>query len=102
SLGGNSHTQRTFTLRFPVRGYYRVGPVVYRSGDVFTLFTIEREHNDVQPLVVYPRIYPIETLGLPAREPFGDLRVRESLFADPIKTQGIRDYHPRDRFRDVH
>lgn len=102
SLGGNSHAQRTFTLRFPVRGYYRVGPVVYRSGDVFTLFTVEREHNDVQPLVVYPRIYPIEALGLPAREPFGDLRVRESLFADPIKTQGIRDYHPRDRFRDVH
>lgn len=102
SLSGNGHVQRTYTLRFPVRGYYRVGPVVYRSGDLFTLFTVERERDYVQTLVVYPRIYPIEALGLPAREPFGDLRVRQSLFADPIKTQGIRDYHPRDRFRDVH
>ena len=102
SLSGNGHVQRTYTLRFPVRGYYRVGPVVYRSGDLFTLFTVQRERDYVQTLVVYPRIYPIEALGLPAREPFGDLRVRQSLFADPIKTQGIRDYHPRDRFRDVH
>lgn len=102
SLSGNSHVERTYTLRFPVRGYYRAGPVVYRSGDIFTLFTVEREHDYLQTLVVYPRLYPLEALGLPAREPFGDLRVRESLFTDPIKTQGIRDYHPRDRFRDVH
>ncbi len=102
SLSGNGRAERSCTLRFPVRGYYRVGPVVYRSGDLFTLFTVERERDYIQTLVVYPRVYPIEALGLPAREPFGDQRVRESLFADPIRTQGIRDYHPRDRFRDVH
>jgi uncharacterized protein (DUF58 family) len=102
SLSGNSHARRSYTLRFPLRGYYRAGPVVYRSGDIFTLFTVEREHDYVDTIVVYPRIYPLQALGLPAREPFGDLRVRESLFTDPIKAQGIRDYHPRDRFRDVH
>lgn len=102
SLSGHSHAERTYTLRFPVRGYFRAGPVIYRSGDIFTLFTVEREHDYLQTLVVYPRVYPLEALGLPAREPFGELRVRESLFTDPIKTQGIRDYHPRDRFRDVH
>jgi hypothetical protein len=45
----------------------------------------------------------LDALGLPTREPFGRPgKVRQSLFTDPIRTQGIRDYHPRDRFRDVH
>lgn len=93
---------RTTTLYFRQRGYYALGPVTYRSGDVFTLFTIEREHKDLDTLIIYPQIYPLEELGLPAKEPFGELKVRRSLFTDPIKTQGIRDYQPQDRFRDVH
>jgi uncharacterized protein (DUF58 family) len=41
-------------------------------------------------------------LGLPPKEPFGEVKVRHSLFTDPIRTRGIRDYNPQDRFRDVH
>ncbi len=93
---------RTTTLQFRRRGYYTLGPVTYRSGDVFTLFTVEREHKDLDTLVIYPKIYPLDALGLPAKEPFGELKVRRSLFTDPIKTQGIRDYQPQDRFRDIH
>lgn len=102
SLSGNSRVRRTFTFRFPWRGYYKLGPVTYRSGDIFTLLTIEREHDDTETLVVYPQVWPLETLGLPPKEPFGEMTVQRSLFTDPIKTQGIRDYQPRDRFRDVH
>ena len=66
------------------------------------MFTIEREHNHLDTIVIYPQIWPLEELGLPAKEPFGELKVIRSLFTDPIKTQGIRDYQPHDRFRDVH
>ena len=52
--------------------------------------------------MVYPKVWPLEVLQLPAKEMFGELQVRRSLFTDPIKTQGIRDYQPQDRFRDVH
>lgn len=102
SIGGGSRSQRTFTFTFPRRGYYTLGPVEAHSGDIFTLFTIEREYAYRDTLVVYPTIWPLEALALPAKEPFGDLKVRRSLFTDPIKTRGIRDYHPHDRFRDVH
>ena len=102
SLHGREKTQRHTTLIFPRRGYYKLGPVTYRSGDVFTLFTRDRQHQYIDTLVVYPQIWPLAELGLPAKEPFGDVRVRRSLFTDPIKTQGIRDYQPQDRFRDVH
>jgi uncharacterized protein (DUF58 family) len=102
SISGNSRLQRTFTLRFPWRGYYKLGPVTYRSGDIFTLFTVEREHDYTQRLIVYPQVWPLEALGLPTKEPFGEVTVQRSLFTDPIKTRGIRDYEPSDRFRDVH
>lgn len=102
SLYGRETTERQFTLRFPTRGYYTLGPVTYESGDIFTLFTIERTHQYHDTLVIFPQIYPLAELGLPAKEPFGDVKVIRSLFTDPIKTQGIRDYQPEDRFRDVH
>jgi len=102
SVGGRSHLQRTFTFSFPRRGYYTLGPVEVHSGDIFTLFTIERQYDFRDTLVVYPTVWPLEALSLPAKEPFGELKVQRSLFTDPIKTRGIRDYHPHDRFRDVH
>jgi uncharacterized protein (DUF58 family) len=102
SMQSRERINRTAILRFPVRGFYRIGPVSYESGDIFTLFTREREHKYIDTLVVYPQIWPLEELGLPPKEPFGEVKVRHSLFTDPIRTRGIRDYHPQDRFRDVH
>jgi uncharacterized protein (DUF58 family) len=102
SMHARELVNRTVTLQFPARGYYTLGPVTYKSGDVFTLFTIERAHNYLSTIVVYPKIETLEELGLPAKEPFGDLKIRTSLFTDPIKTRGIRDYQHQDRFRDVH
>ncbi|HET6446081.1 MAG TPA: DUF58 domain-containing protein [candidate division Zixibacteria bacterium] len=102
SLNGFERTQRSVNLRFPSRGFYQLGPVLYLSGDIFTLFTVERLHRYLDTIVVYPRVWPLEELELPAKELFGEIKVRHSLFPDPIKTQGIRDYQPQDRFRDVH
>ncbi len=102
SMNGLELARRSASLRIPRRGFYRIGPVRYLSGDIFTLFTIEREYRYLDTLVVYPQVFPLESLELPAKELFGEINVRRSLFTDPIKTQGIRDYQPQDRFRDVH
>lgn len=102
SMQRREEIERRATLSIGTRGFYRIGPVTYESGDIFTLFTREREHKYLDTLVVYPQIFPLEDLGLPAKEPFGEVKVRQSLFTDPIRTRGIRDYSPGDRFRDVH
>lgn len=102
SMHAYEEVRRVFTLRFHKRGFYQIGPVTYQSGDLFTLFRVEREYAYTNTIVVYPQIRPLEDLGLPAKEPFGDLKIRRSLFTDPINTRGIRDYQPQDRFRDVH
>lgn len=102
SMQSHERVQRNLIFRVQRRGYYRLGPVRYQSGDLFTLFTIDRLHDDRATLVVYPQLWPLEELALPAKELFGELKTRRSLFTDPIKTQGTRDYQPQDRFRDVH
>lgn len=102
SMNAQERLTRHVTLTFPMRGYYAIGPVTYMSGDIFTLFTIERTYQDLDTIIVYPEINTLDELALPAKEPFGELKIRRSLFTDPIKTRGIRDYQPRDRFRDVH
>jgi uncharacterized protein (DUF58 family) len=102
SLQGYEQAERHFTYQFDRRGFYRMGPVTAQSGDIFTLFTIEHQLDYIDTVVVFPQIWPLAELGFPAKEPFGELKISRSLFTDPIKTQGIRDYQPEDRFRDVH
>ena len=102
SMNAYQRTRRETTLRFPRRGYYDIGPVRYQSGDIFTLFTVERQHDHTDTLVIYPPVYTLDALMLPAKEMFGEIHVRRSLFTDPIRTRGIRDYQPQDRFRDIH
>jgi len=102
SMHAHELVKRKVNMPFPARGYYKLGPVTYQSGDVFTLFTIERTYNEISTIVVYPRIESLEELGLPPKEPFGELKIHNSLFTDPIKPRGVRDYQPQDRFRDVH
>lgn len=102
SMQNRERVSRRTVLRFPARGYYQLGPVTYESGDIFTLFTREREHKYIDTLIVYPQLWPLADLGLPPKEPFGEAKIRQSLFTDPIRTRGIRDYSPGDRFRDVH
>ena len=89
-------------LRCDSRGYFHLGPAHLATGDVFGLFQ-RREtlpHRDV--LVVYPRLYTLEELGLPAKEPFGDTRAALRIFEDPGRTAGVRDYDAADPLRRVH
>lgn len=94
--------RRHYTLQTDQRGVYGLGPTRLRSGDVFGLFHSERTIADQDFLIVYPRIYPLPELGLPAKEPFGNQRARRRLFEDPSRTMGARDFQPGDSFRHVH
>jgi uncharacterized protein (DUF58 family) len=91
-----------YQLHCVQRGLYRFGPVVLRSGDIFGLRTRERRIEERQPLVVYPRVVPIANLGIPAHYPFGEGKARHSIFEDPSRTVGVRDYRPEDGLRRIH
>jgi uncharacterized protein (DUF58 family) len=94
--------RRHYSLHFRQRGVYRVGPVRMQSGDIFGMYELSSEADRGEYLTVFPAILPVETLELPARDPFGDHRSRRKIFEDPNQPIGVRDYRPEDGFRRVH
>lgn len=103
SLRWYERIRRRFTIVAQQRGVYEIGPVDLISGDPFSLFDRKislRDRRDV--IIVYPHIKTLPELGLPLKDPFGDRRVQRSLFEDPNRTMGIRDYSPQDSFRHIH
>jgi uncharacterized protein (DUF58 family) len=88
-------------LHTPARGYYRLGPARLTTGDIFGFFPVEREIEDVDPIIIYPRVDTMPELGLPAERPFGELKGRERIFEDPGRIAGIRDYRPGDPMRRI-
>jgi uncharacterized protein (DUF58 family) len=102
SVRGNQRINRQYTLHCNRRGVYVFGPVRVRTGDLFGLFRQQGGHNREDELIVYPRILPVEALGLPPRNLFGEIRARRRMFEDPSRVIGVRDHLAGDGFRNVH
>jgi len=102
SLRWYERVNRRHKLQCRTRGIYMLGPAEIRSGDIFTLFESHENRQDRTMLVVYPYVWPLEDLGLSAKEPFGELKAHRRLFQDPMRTIGVRDYHPEDSLRHIH
>jgi uncharacterized protein (DUF58 family) len=88
-------------LEAPKRGFYRLGPARISTGDVFGFFPVQRDEEKADPVVVYPRVYELPDLGLPAERPFGELKGRERIFEDPGRIAGLREYRPGDPMRRI-
>jgi uncharacterized protein (DUF58 family) len=102
SLRWYERVRRRVTITCQARGYFPLGPARLRSGDLFGITSHGRDVSSTDYLIVYPRIVPLEALGLPALHPLGDARARRPLLEDPTRTVGIRDYQPDDPLRRVH
>ena len=89
-------------IKAEARGYYAFGPLTLKSGDMFGFFVSEQHRPEQSFLIVYPRVVPLERLGLPSKQPFGEVRAIQRLFEDPSRTMGIRDYQRGDGFKRIH
>ncbi|HAX26188.1 MAG TPA: DUF58 domain-containing protein [Chloroflexi bacterium] len=92
----------TFHVHCPVRGQFVFGPTEIRSGDLFGFFTSTLALDNFASLLVYPRVVPLEEIGIPPRHLFGDQRIRRQMVTDPSRIVGVRDYRPEDSIRHVH
>jgi uncharacterized protein (DUF58 family) len=102
SLKWYERITRTYQIQAAERGFFRYGPAQIETGDIFGLFRTSHQWPQEDVLIVYPKVVPLTELGLPAKEPFGDLKAEQFMFEDPIRTVGIRDYRPEDDFRRLH
>jgi len=91
-----------YELECRKRGYYHLGPLIATTGDLFGTGDQEMHLLSDCPLTVYPRIVPLNRLGLPAQAPFGDLRTQQQMYEDPARLMGIRPYQAGDSIRHVH
>jgi uncharacterized protein (DUF58 family) len=93
------HTHR---VRGTQRGRFRFGPAQLASGDVFGFRRSERWDQRADDLIVYPKIVPVEVLGLPAGRPMGEWLGHRRIVEDPLRFAAVRDYVPGDMLRAVH
>ena len=102
SLRWYEQVEQEYALRCDHRGYFSFGPTRLKAGDMFGLFENRRRIESLDTLIVYPRVVPLEELGLPAKDPLGEIAFRRRIFEDPTRTIGIRDHHPEDDVRRIH
>ena len=102
SAGAFGRLTRRFTVHCNQRGYHSYGPAILSTGDGFGMFDRKGKLPEQQRLIVYPRLYTVAELGLPAKNPFGERVAKAHLVEDPLRTAGIRDWQPTDGLKRVH
>lgn len=84
------------------RGYYPIGPLKITSGDFLGLYSRSRRAGGTEHLIVYPRIFPVDTRLIPALYPMGEARAARRLFRDPTHAIGVREYFQGDGLKLIH
>jgi uncharacterized protein (DUF58 family) len=102
SLRWYERVTRHYRVRGVQRGAWAFGPARLLSGDMFGFDVREETLEQVDTLLVYPRIVPLTALGLPSDRPFGEFRAMRQLAEDPLRLNGARDYVSGDSMRYVH
>lgn len=94
--------KRRFPIQCRQRGCFTFGPARITSGDIFGFFQRDKTIENKDYLMVYPRLVPLERLGIPSKQLFGDIRLKTHLFQDPVLTAGVRDYQFGDSMKRIH
>lgn len=102
SLLPGEQMQVEYILQGNRRGFYPLGPLILRLGDGLGWQEESIQYLTEQRLIVYPRIVPLEELGLPSRIVFGDLIWPQRIYHDPARIRGLREYQVGDSMKDIY
>ena len=101
-IGMYRRVRRRFPMKCSERGAFIFGPTRLSSGDLFGFFRRQKTVGQLDYLLVYPRLVPLEKLGIVSHQLFGDIRLKQHLFQDPVLTAGVREYLPGDSLKRIH
>ncbi len=102
SVGRGGERVLNYRLRFDMRGYYQIGPLLMETGD---LFGLHRRYTVSAPpafVLVNPKVIPLDGYNLASRRPVGEVRLTHRLYEDPTRIEGVRLYQPGDSLNRVH
>ena len=84
------------------RGCHQLGPLVVETGDVFGLFRKTRIEKRRDFVTAVPFYTEIEEFHVGQRRLLGDFASERSLFDDPTRIRGIREYQRGDALKHIH
>jgi uncharacterized protein (DUF58 family) len=102
TLKSKEEQRFTYTLTCYKRGYYTLGPLSLQTGDVLGVAPDLSCRSQGEYLIVYPRVTPLDKLGLPTHSPLAQLPAPTPLFEDPTRVVGVRPYIAGDSPRHLH
>lgn len=100
-LGPHAEAHFEYSVHAHKRGYYRIGPLSFSTGDILGLSDSLQVQSEPEALVVYPKIIPFTSVDIPSQSPQGTLRHRLPLFEDPTRVFGKRGYTSGDSLRRI-
>ncbi|HWM92269.1 MAG TPA: DUF58 domain-containing protein [Thermoanaerobaculia bacterium] len=102
TLTSEETIQSSCTLQGTRRGLFRVGPAVIETSDPLGLVRRFRVDPEVRFLTVLPRTVDIGPGWPLGHRPIHEVPRRRSLFEDPSRFLGVRDYRAGDSLRRIH
>lgn len=102
SLVPHENRRLQYTLNCRRRGYFTIGPLRLQSGGILGFAREMQAKVDPAHMIVYPKVVPLQKLGLPTRSPQVKLPANSPLFEDPARIMGVRAYEPGDSPRRIH
>ncbi|MDB5385181.1 MAG: conserved repeat protein [Planctomycetaceae bacterium] len=101
-LPARGQKQLLYQVRFLMRGYYQIGPLLVESGDLFGLHRRFQIKTKPHYVLVYPKVLPLTGYDLASRRPIGEVRLTHRLFEDPTRISGVRPYQQGDALNRIH
>ncbi len=92
----------TLELNCGHRGFFPLGPLKITTVDLLGLYARSTTMGGGAHIIVYPRIFPVDTGRIPSLHPMGEFRAARRLFQDPTHTIGVRGYDRSDSLRLIH
>ena len=102
SLRWYERVRRHYRVLAERRGVFDFGPAVISSGDLFGFRERWGENDQLDSVLVYPKIVSLEKLGLLAARPSGEHTTARRVIEDPLRLATVRDYQAGDNIRYVH
>lgn len=91
-----------YRVKFLMRGYFQIGPLLVETGDVFGLHRRFRVLTEPHYVLVLPKVLPLVGYNLASRRPIGEIRLTHRLFEDPTRMSSIRPYQQGDPLNRIH
>jgi uncharacterized protein (DUF58 family) len=102
SLGMYERVQYRYRIPAQRRGRHSVGPAKITAVDPFGMVSRRQAVLETDSFIVYPRVVPVSTVVVPARQPYGDYNPVQPIVEDPMRLAGVREYVPGDSPRRIH